>query len=184
MTERIIKKYENRRLYDTEESRYINQEAVHQLILDGQDVKVVDAKTGEDLTRHVMTQIIVEGAKDPEGGPPVEFLRDLIRTTDRANRDFLHWYLGTAQQVYQKMQDGFRSAGRKSPLHWQKEAWVKMLDPLGAVRHIMKADSASEEDSEVAETATAENEDTAEELAELKKRLEELEQRLGQAGGR
>ena len=114
LSERIIKKYENRRLYDTVESRYVNLDAVQELVLEGHDVKVVDAKSGEDLTRHVLTQIIVEGSKDPDAGPPVEFLRDLIRSTDRANKDFLQWYLGTAQGVYNKIQDSLRARPARS----------------------------------------------------------------------
>ncbi len=59
----IIKKYENRRLYDTTNSRYINLDEVAQLVQEGCDVEVVDAATGEDLTRLVLTQIIAEHAK-------------------------------------------------------------------------------------------------------------------------
>ena len=61
----VIKKYENRRLYDTTNSRYVNLEEVAQLVQSGKDVEVVDAATGEDLTRLVLTQIIVEDAKTP-----------------------------------------------------------------------------------------------------------------------
>jgi len=57
---RIIKKYPNRRLYDTEISSYITLEEVRQLVLDGEDFEVRDAKTGEDLTRSVLLQIIAE----------------------------------------------------------------------------------------------------------------------------
>ena len=56
----VIKKYENRRLYNTAESRYINLEEITALIRKGGDVQVVDAKTGEDLTRPVLTQIVID----------------------------------------------------------------------------------------------------------------------------
>ena len=64
----VIKKYENRRLYDTHNSRYVNLEGVAQMVRSGEDIQVVDSKTGEDVTRHVLTQIIVDGARDPRAG--------------------------------------------------------------------------------------------------------------------
>ncbi len=59
----VIKKYANRRLYDTSNSRYINLEDIAALVRNGKDVQVVDASTGEDITRVTLTQIIVEDAK-------------------------------------------------------------------------------------------------------------------------
>ena len=61
----IIKKYENRRLYNTLTSQYINQDQVAQLVRDGHDLQVVDAATGEDITRLVLAQIVLEDAKTP-----------------------------------------------------------------------------------------------------------------------
>jgi polyhydroxyalkanoate synthesis repressor PhaR len=80
----VIKKYPNRRLYDTSTGRYVNLDDVAILIRQGADVQVVDARTGEDLTRVIMTQIIVEDAKGQPSGLPLELLRQLVRTTDRA----------------------------------------------------------------------------------------------------
>ena len=62
----IIKKYENRRLYNSLTSQYINQDQVAQLVREGHDVRVVDAATGEDLTRLILAQIVVEDAKTPD----------------------------------------------------------------------------------------------------------------------
>src|ERR1041385_1940799 len=68
-TERIvIKKYENRRLYDSSSSRYVNLDDVAALIRKGADVQIVDAKTGEDLTRATLTQIILEESKEQPSG--------------------------------------------------------------------------------------------------------------------
>ncbi|MEM1249132.1 MAG: polyhydroxyalkanoate synthesis regulator DNA-binding domain-containing protein [Acidobacteriota bacterium] len=172
---RIIKKYENRRMYDTEESRYVNLEAIAKLIREGAEVQVVDAKTDEDLTGHVLTQIIVDEAKNPGSGVPTSFLRDLIRAGDRANRDFLEWYLGTAADVYQRVQDAWTRRGRSS-----KEQWAQLWDPLGAMRwmrrRVVAAQAAGEEDAEEPEGQSAAD---SEELAELRRRLEDLESRLG-----
>ncbi len=105
----VIKKYGNRRLYDTASSRYINLEEVAALIRDGTEVQVVDAKTGEDLTRVVLTQIITEDARGQPTGLPLELLRQLIIASDYARQEFLMWYLRTAFDTYGKVQDAFQS---------------------------------------------------------------------------
>ena len=82
-----IKKYANRRLYDTESSAYITLDRLGEMIREGRDFEVVDAKTGDDITHQVLTQIIVE--EESQGGTmlPVNFLRQLIGlTVDRCNR--------------------------------------------------------------------------------------------------
>ena len=61
----VVKKYENRRLYDTTNSRYVNLDEVAQLLQAGNEVQVIDAVSGEDITRLILTQIIVEDAKTP-----------------------------------------------------------------------------------------------------------------------
>ncbi len=104
MRKALIKKYENRRLYDTAASRYVNLEDVARLVKEGADVQVVDARTGEDLTRVTLTQIIMEDARGAGSGPPLELLRKLIVASDRATHDFLMWYLTTVTEMYQKAQ--------------------------------------------------------------------------------
>jgi polyhydroxyalkanoate synthesis repressor PhaR len=111
----VIKKYQNRRLYDTSAGRYVNLEDVAAMIREGVDVQVVDAKTGEDLTRVVLTQIILEDAKDQPTGLPLELLRQLIVASDRAGRDFIMWYLKSAFDAYHNV----RSAAL-SPLQMVK----------------------------------------------------------------
>jgi polyhydroxyalkanoate synthesis repressor PhaR len=64
----VIKKYGNRRLYDSAGSRYVNLDDIAELVRAGQNVQVVDAKTGKDLTRVTLTQIITEDAKDKPTG--------------------------------------------------------------------------------------------------------------------
>ena len=61
----LIKKYENRRLYDATNSRYVNLEEVAEFVQRGCDVRVIDVASGEDITRVILTQIIAEGAKTP-----------------------------------------------------------------------------------------------------------------------
>jgi len=105
----VIKKYGNRRLYDSTNSRYINLDDIARLIREGQDVKVLDAKSGQDLTRVVLTQIITEDAKDKPVGLPLELLRQLIVASDEVRQEFIMWYLKSAFDTYQKVQDAVQS---------------------------------------------------------------------------
>ncbi len=90
---RIIKKYPNRRLYDTERSVYITLNEVHQIVRTGEDFKVVDANSGEDITRSVLVQIITE----QEGGAhplfSTEMLTKFIRFYDDASQGMFGTFL-------------------------------------------------------------------------------------------
>ena len=101
----VIKKYGNRRLYDTAGSRYVNLDDLAQHVRAGREVRVVDANTGQDLTRVTLTQIITEDAKDKPTGLPLELLRQLIIASDEVRQEFLMWYLKSAFDTYQKLQD-------------------------------------------------------------------------------
>jgi polyhydroxyalkanoate synthesis repressor PhaR len=105
----VIKKYGNRRLYDSTHSRYVNLDEIARLIREGKDLKVLDAKSGQDLTRVVLTQIITEDAKDKPVGLPLELLRQLIVASDEVRQEFIMWYLKSAFDTYQKVQDAVQS---------------------------------------------------------------------------
>ena len=113
---RVIRKYGNRRLYDTSAKRYVNLEEIAQMIRDGAEVQVRDAKSGEDLTRGILTQIIMEDSKRRNGGLPLEILRELIALSDKAKHEGLMLYLRTAFETYRRAQ---HAAGRvhAKPLH-------------------------------------------------------------------
>lgn len=100
-----IRKYPNRRLYDTSTRRYVNLDDLAAMIRKGTEVQVVDAKSGEDLTRVVLTQIIMEDAKGQPTGLPLELLRQLIVASDKAGQEFIMWYLQSAFDAYHKVQD-------------------------------------------------------------------------------
>ena len=78
-------------------------------VREGKDVQVVDAKTGQDLTRVTLTQIITEDAKDKPTGLPLELLRQLIVASDEVRQEFVMWYLKSAFDTYQKVQDAVQS---------------------------------------------------------------------------
>ncbi|MBK6729368.1 MAG: polyhydroxyalkanoate synthesis repressor PhaR [Xanthomonadales bacterium] len=105
---RIIKKYPNRRLYDTEISSYITIDEVRQLVVDGEDFEVRDAKTGDDLTRTVLLQIISE---HEEKGQPLfstKLLSQLIRFYGDSLQGFMGSYLERSMQVFLDQQTQFR----------------------------------------------------------------------------
>ncbi len=106
---RVIKKYPNRRLYDTEISSYITIEDVRQLIVDGESFEVRDAKTGEDLTRQVLLQIITEHEQDGQPMLSTQMLSQLIRFYGDSLQGFMGNYLERSMQLFLEQQQQFRS---------------------------------------------------------------------------
>jgi len=111
----LIKKYGNRRLYDTVQSRYITLEELGGLIRDGQDVRVADARTGEDLTTATLAQIIIEG-RGAARLLPVPLLVQLIRMGDDALAEFLGQYVTWALEVYLQARQGLQTMAPFNPL--------------------------------------------------------------------
>ncbi|MES2858043.1 MAG: polyhydroxyalkanoate synthesis repressor PhaR [Pseudomonadota bacterium] len=105
---RVIKKYPNRRLYDTEISSYITIEDVRQLIVDGESFEVRDAKTGDDLTRQVLLQIITEHEQDGQPMLSTQMLSQLIRFYGDSLQGFMGNYLERSMQVFMDQQQQFR----------------------------------------------------------------------------
>lgn len=150
----IIKRYANRRLYDTALSSYITLEDVITRVKSAESFKVIDAKSGDDLTRRVLTQAVLEQARQGEAGPPEAFLRHLILASDPEMQDFLNWYLGQALDAFHRMKDD-----------WQKgEASVQVLTPRVPTPPVP--------------TPPKRSDSLADEMRELKRRMAEMEQRL------
>lgn len=97
----VIKKYENRRLYDTTNSRYVNLDEVAQMLQRGEDVQVVDAATGEDITRLILTQIIVEDAKTTGSNFPMDVLRQMVVATGKVGQEGTLKYMKSILDFYQ-----------------------------------------------------------------------------------
>jgi len=152
----VIKKYENRRLYDTTNSRYINQDEVAQMIRDGYEVQVVDAATGEDLTRLVLTQIIVEDAKEPGSAFPLDILRQMVAASGRATQETTLKYMKAFLDMYQ---NAYR-------------AMTPPLSPFDFMRTAAPENPAAQPDPRSA-ASSAKTEPT--DVDELKQRVQELE---------
>lgn len=151
----VIRKYANRRMYNTASGKYVNLQEIAGLIRGGAELQVIDAKTREDLTRVVLTQIILEDAKDQPTGLPLELLRQLIVASDRAGREFIMWYLKSAFDAYHRVQDTIQTG-----FH---EARAAALSPLHLVQNLLGATAARESNGE---------------LEQLRRRVAELEETL------
>ena len=106
----IIKKYANRRLYNTESSTYITLDHLAEMVRAKREFKVVDAKSGEDITHNVLTQIIME--EEARGGTmlPVNFLRQLIGMYGDSMQSMVPQYLEASLEAFQRNQSQFRDA--------------------------------------------------------------------------
>lgn len=164
----VIKKYENRRLYDVTHSRYVNLDEVSRAVQDGYDVQVLDATSGEDITRLVMTQIITESAKSPDSVFPLDILREMVIASGKATQESALNYMRTVADMYKNAWQGFSQT----------------MSPFEVMRQMMNSTPAPQTGPAStfvplggeASKATESSEQT--ELQELKKRIQELESRV------
>ena len=110
---KIIKKYSNRRLYDTENSKYITIAEVSEMIKNMENIQVVDAKTNDDVTAYILTQIVLEDAKNNNVLLPVPLLHTLIRYGDNILRDFFTNHLNHSMNSYMEKNSEFDLQFRK-----------------------------------------------------------------------
>ena len=126
---RVLKKYPNRRLYDTQTSSYITLADVKQMVLDGETFEVRDAKTGDDLTRSILLQIILE---EETGGMPMfstQMLAQVIRYYGHAMQGMMGSYLETNLQAFVDMQAKLaeQSKGLYDPKTFTPETWTQFI---------------------------------------------------------
>ena len=110
----LVKKYANRRLYDTDSSRYVGLEELAEKIRGGADVRVVDAQSGQDLTQSTLTQIILE-SRGAARLLPVPLLLQLIRMGDDALAEFFGRYLSGALELYLSARQGAQTIAPYAP---------------------------------------------------------------------
>jgi polyhydroxyalkanoate synthesis repressor PhaR len=106
----IIKKYANRRLYNTETSSYITLDHLAAMTREGRDFKVIDAKTEDDITHNVLTQIIMEEESRGQTMLPVNFLRQLISLYGDSMQAMVPGYLEASMESFRRNQEQFKSA--------------------------------------------------------------------------
>jgi len=111
----LIKKYGNRRLYDTGDSKYVTLEELTVKIRGGADLRVVDAQTNEDLTQSTLTQIVLESGNAAKF-LPVQLLTQMIRLSDDALAEFFSRYVTSALDLYLNAKRGVQSLSSYNPL--------------------------------------------------------------------
>ena len=140
---RLIKKYPNRRLYDTKTSSYITLADVKQMVLKQEDFHVVDAKTGDDLTRQILLQIILE---EESGSVPMfssDLLSQMIRSYGGAMQGFMGSYLEKNVEAFQQMQKALQEQSQKiygDNSRVSQDLWTQFMSLQGpAMQSIMQA---------------------------------------------
>jgi len=178
----VIKKYANRRLYNTQKSSYVTLDHLAEMVREGQDFVVKDAKTGDDITRSVLTQIIFEEESKGHNMLPTNFLRQLIGLYGDSVQGFVPGYLDASMEAFAKNQDelreslqgalganpaiaGFETLARKN-MEWFEQA-MRMFTPTSGEPAPAPA---------AAEPATEEKSDV--ELGELKSQLAQMQEQL------
>ena len=140
---RLIKKYPNRRLYDTKTSSYITLADVKQMVVKNEDFQVVDAKSSEDLTRQILLQIILE---EESAGVPMftsDLLSKMIRSYGSAMQGFMGTYLEKNLQAFQDMQKALQEQSQRlygDNSRAGTEVWSQFMNLQGpAMQSLMQA---------------------------------------------
>ena len=169
----IIKKYANRRLYNTAKSSYVTLEDLSEMVRAGKDFAVFDAKSGDDITRSVLTQIIVEEEGKDQNMLPTNFLREIIKLYGDPLQGMVPGYLDATMQNFAKNQEQLRSAfATGNPMQGFEaltrqnieifEGAMRMFTPFGAPP----------------EKKPVETDDTANDLEALQQQLKDVQDQL------
>lgn len=132
---RIIKKYQNRRLYDVSTSTYVILEDIKQIIMDGEEIKVIDVKTEQDVTRTVLLQVLLD--EEMHGAPIFsnEFLYQIIRFYGKAFQSSLSPFLEQGVDLFRRMQKKFyeqiRDVYGKEKLSSGVDLWKEFIEKQG-----------------------------------------------------
>jgi polyhydroxyalkanoate synthesis repressor PhaR len=184
----VVKKYANRRLYNTATSSYVTLDDLAKMIKEGGDFVVYDAKSGDDITRSVLTQIIVEQEQKGQNLLPISFLRQLIGFYGDSMQFLVPGYLEQAMSAFSGNQEQMRNSlratfgifpfgqfeemGKQNIALFQRA--LKMLSPYPAASGAPQANDAQAKD------ATSEAEDPR--LRRLESQIEQLRQQLDAMG--
>jgi len=114
-----IKKYSNRRLYDSTNKSYVTLEDIAALIRQGSEIKVIDSQSGEDITKVILIQVILESEKNKEDILPVSFLHMLIKYGNHVAKDFFENYFLMMFQPYNYVKENYK----KNIQMWQQMGW-------------------------------------------------------------
>lgn len=193
----VVKKYANRRLYNTSTSSYVTLDDLSSMVRDGVDFVVYDAKTGDDITRSVLTQIIFEQEGRGQNLLPITFLRRLIRFYGDSMQSFVPSYLEASMEAFARQQEELRAkfanpwpstgASAMEALEGQArqnmamfEQALRMFSPFGA-----SGESAAATDADAADKAPAKAGEMSQDetLDELRRQMAAMQARLDRIQG-
>ena len=189
----IIKKYANRRLYNTGTSTYVTLEDLAVMVKDEEDFTVIDAKTSEDITRSVLTQIIFEQEAKGQNLLPINFLRNLIQVYGDSVQTIVPSYLEHSMESFREQQDKFREQvtsglGATSGLDMISEQTKRNTEMFqNAMRMFMPFGGLAGSENENADTqasAAQSAQDDEVDLDKMKKQLAEMQAQIKALDGK
>ena len=187
----VIKKYANRRLYNTQTSTYVTLDHLAHMVKEGTEFEVRDARTGEDITRSVLTQIIFEEEAKGQSLLPIKFLRQLIRFYGDSLQSFVPGYLDMSMDGFTKNQEAMRTRlaeafggsthvienmTRQNMAMFERA--MQMFSPFVAAR------TAKGGEDETKVNGAPERTKPSEEISELKNEIEAMRRQLAELGQR
>ena len=146
----VIKRHGNRRLYNTETKSYVNYADLAKIVRDGNDVKVLDSSSGEDVTKAVLIQVILEEEKKNKTVLPTEFLFQLLRSREESMQDFFKNHLAASFNAYLKTKEEFDNRFR-SMLEMATSApqlWEKLIPGAEVMREVLTGKRKDKKDDE------------------------------------
>jgi polyhydroxyalkanoate synthesis repressor PhaR len=173
-----IKKYSNRRLYDSTNKRYVTLDNIASLIREGSEIKVIDSQSGEDLSKVILIQVILESEKNKEDILPVSFLHMLIKYGNKVAKDFFENYFLMMFQPYNYLKDNYRENIRM----WQQMGLypsdLNMPQDFEKINSKDIAPSTIKDDSKSDELYDAPVEYRASDVELLMEKMRELEKKV------
>jgi polyhydroxyalkanoate synthesis repressor PhaR len=183
----VVKKYANRRLYNTGSSSYVTLDDLSQMVRQGQHFVVHDAKSGEDLTRSILTQIILEEDGKGRNLLPISFLRQLISFYDDSLRAFLPRYLELSMENFAGNQEQIRryiegTLGRFFPMNQFEDMARQNMALFQRAASLLNPMTGAEGEQPASGSAPPGNDarDTSAQIRELNERIEALQKQLGE----
>ncbi|HEY1630455.1 MAG TPA: polyhydroxyalkanoate synthesis repressor PhaR [Rhizomicrobium sp.] len=181
----VIKKYANRRLYNTETSSYVTLDHLAKMVKEGKEFEVHDARSGEDITRSVLTQIIFEEEAKGQNLLPIQFLRRLIRFYGDSLQAFVPGYLDMSMESFTKNQDAMKSrvaeafgGGTQAFENLTRQNFAMFERAMKMWSPFAMTGAAADEPPKAANTAPKEK--ASEEITELKSEIEAMRKQLAE----
>ena len=182
----IIKKYANRRLYNTQTSSYVTLDHLAAMVKDGTEFEVQDARTGEDITRSVLTQIIFEEEAKGQSLLPIKFLRQLIRFYGDSLQSFVPGYLDMSMEGFTKNQGAMRDriaealGGGNQMVENLTRQNLQMFENAMAMFTPFGAAGAAKSESKPAAKPAPAAASSSDEVADLKEEMEQMRKQLAE----